>query len=284
MAAHGRHRPRDAQRAAAALGSRLPRADARERRVRFRGARRRRQRHVASLPDVPAIAALSNGSLRARADLVPQLSLPRRSGTRSRLHRGSGRAGHVQRSISPPATPCSCCAPGTASAPMRAALAARIRALETARRAPFPPLARAAAVLRRAPRSRAYDHRRLSVVHRLGTRHVHRDARADARARGLRRRRVDSHRMGRAPCREGMLPNRFPDRGETPEYNAVDASLWYVVAVARIHRGRSAGSGSARLLAARDRRDPGRLRGGDPLRHSHGRRRRFSRAACPACS
>ena len=32
---------------------------------------------------------------------------------------------------------------------------------------------------------------------------------------------------------EGMLPNRFPDRGETPEYNAVDASLWYVLAAGR---------------------------------------------------
>jgi predicted glycogen debranching enzyme len=30
---------------------------------------------------------------------------------------------------------------------------------------------------------------------------------------------------------EGMLPNRFPDSGETPEFNSVDASLWYVVAV-----------------------------------------------------
>ncbi|MDX2166103.1 MAG: amylo-alpha-1,6-glucosidase [Deltaproteobacteria bacterium] len=30
---------------------------------------------------------------------------------------------------------------------------------------------------------------------------------------------------------EGMLPNRFADRGETPEFNAVDASLWYAVAV-----------------------------------------------------
>ncbi|GAC1339901.1 MAG: amylo-alpha-1,6-glucosidase [Acetobacteraceae bacterium] len=29
---------------------------------------------------------------------------------------------------------------------------------------------------------------------------------------------------------EGMLPNRFPDRGDAPEYNAVDASLWFVVA------------------------------------------------------
>jgi len=30
---------------------------------------------------------------------------------------------------------------------------------------------------------------------------------------------------------EGMLPNRFPDYGDTPEYNSVDASLWFVIAV-----------------------------------------------------
>jgi predicted glycogen debranching enzyme len=30
---------------------------------------------------------------------------------------------------------------------------------------------------------------------------------------------------------EAMLPNRFPDYGEAPEYNAVDASLWYIIAV-----------------------------------------------------
>jgi predicted glycogen debranching enzyme len=30
---------------------------------------------------------------------------------------------------------------------------------------------------------------------------------------------------------DGMLPNRFPDGGDAPEYNSVDASLWYVVAV-----------------------------------------------------
>ena len=29
----------------------------------------------------------------------------------------------------------------------------------------------------------------------------------------------------------GMLPNVFPDRGQTPEYNTVDAALWYVEAV-----------------------------------------------------
>jgi len=33
---------------------------------------------------------------------------------------------------------------------------------------------------------------------------------------------------------EGMLPNRFPDSGEAPEYNSVDASLWYVVAVGEL--------------------------------------------------
>ena len=29
---------------------------------------------------------------------------------------------------------------------------------------------------------------------------------------------------------EGMIPNRFPDGGEAPEYNTVDAALWFVVA------------------------------------------------------
>ena len=30
---------------------------------------------------------------------------------------------------------------------------------------------------------------------------------------------------------EGMIPNRFPDSGDVPEFNSVDASLWYIVAV-----------------------------------------------------
>jgi predicted glycogen debranching enzyme len=30
---------------------------------------------------------------------------------------------------------------------------------------------------------------------------------------------------------QGMLPNRFPEAGEEPEYNSVDASLWYFEAV-----------------------------------------------------
>jgi len=30
---------------------------------------------------------------------------------------------------------------------------------------------------------------------------------------------------------QGMLPNRFPDSGDEPEFNSVDASLWYIIAV-----------------------------------------------------
>lgn len=30
---------------------------------------------------------------------------------------------------------------------------------------------------------------------------------------------------------KGMLPNRFPDAGETPEYNTVDATLWFFIAI-----------------------------------------------------
>ena len=32
---------------------------------------------------------------------------------------------------------------------------------------------------------------------------------------------------------QGMLPNRFPDVGDTPEYNTVDATLWYFAAIYR---------------------------------------------------
>ena len=34
---------------------------------------------------------------------------------------------------------------------------------------------------------------------------------------------------------QGMLPNRFPDAGELPEYNTVDATLWYFEAVRAYH-------------------------------------------------
>jgi len=50
---------------------------------------------------------------------------------------------------------------------------------------------------------------------------------------------------------EGMLPNRFPDYREEPEYNAVDASLWYVIAVHEYLAAANAEAAvRARLLAA----------------------------------
>jgi predicted glycogen debranching enzyme len=55
---------------------------------------------------------------------------------------------------------------------------------------------------------------------------------------------------------EGMLPNLFPDRGATPEYNSVDASLWFVIAAGELLDAASAhpklvdNSGAQKLKAA----------------------------------
>lgn len=46
----------------------------------------------------------------------------------------------------------------------------------------------------------------------------------------------------------GMLPNRFPDRGETPEYNTVDATLWYFQAVWEYTQAAGDGAELARAL------------------------------------
>ena len=48
---------------------------------------------------------------------------------------------------------------------------------------------------------------------------------------------------------EGMLPNRFPDTGDVPEYNSVDASLWYVIVV---HEFLEAAGNNPALTASRD--------------------------------
>ncbi len=44
---------------------------------------------------------------------------------------------------------------------------------------------------------------------------------------------------------QGMLPNRFPDSGQVPEYNTVDATLWYFEAV----RAYVAATGDTHLLS-----------------------------------
>jgi predicted glycogen debranching enzyme len=49
---------------------------------------------------------------------------------------------------------------------------------------------------------------------------------------------------------EGMLPNVFDERGDAPQYNSVDASLWYVIAVYEYLR---AAQAAGREPSARDR-------------------------------
>jgi len=110
------------------------------------------------------------------------------------------------------------------------ALAARIREVEGSRRAPLAPLVRAAD----------------AYLARRGSGHTliagfpwftdwGRDTFIAMRGLLISRGRFDLAASildaWAGTVSEGMLPNRFPDRGEAPEFNAVDASLWFVVAV-----------------------------------------------------
>jgi predicted glycogen debranching enzyme len=49
---------------------------------------------------------------------------------------------------------------------------------------------------------------------------------------------------------EGMLPNFFPDKDAAPEFNSVDASLWYLIAVAEYMQARAA---AGKRVAGRER-------------------------------
>ena len=49
---------------------------------------------------------------------------------------------------------------------------------------------------------------------------------------------------------KGMIPNTFPDGGETPDYNTVDASLWFVVAGWKYWKASGDDEGARQLLPA----------------------------------
>jgi predicted glycogen debranching enzyme len=51
-------------------------------------------------------------------------------------------------------------------------------------------------------------------------------------------------------CDKGMIPNVFPDAGETPEYNTVDASLWFVVSAWKYWKASGDDEGARQLLPA----------------------------------
>ena len=108
---------------------------------------------------------------------------------------------------------CWCCGPATGcrSAPSRMPRGWPRPKRPAARRRPrrWPLAAESYLVDRGRGRHRP---RRLSLVHRLGPRHLHRAARACARDRPARRCRARSCPAGPARVSEGMLPNRFPDQ------------------------------------------------------------------------
>ena len=176
--------------------------------------------------------SLTEWPLSPRARLVPQLPLRGGARPRTRRHRGPCIARHLQ--LRPAAR--------RRSADLRHGSWQRADAVADARRALCRALResrRAASGVSLAPASRRRCLPRRArrgqtivagypVVHRLGTRHVHRAARAVPRRRPHRRCHGASSSSGRGAISEGMLPNRFPDRGEPPEFNSVDASLWFV--------------------------------------------------------
>jgi predicted glycogen debranching enzyme len=51
-------------------------------------------------------------------------------------------------------------------------------------------------------------------------------------------------------CDRGMIPNVFPDVGETPEYNTVDASLWFIVAAWKYWKASGDDAGTKQLMPA----------------------------------
>ena len=83
---------------------------------------------------------------------------------------------------------------------------------------------------------------------------------------------------------EGMLPNRFPDGDGPPEYNAADASLWFIVAVYELIEA----GGASKAVAGRLREACLAILDGytNGTRYGIGADRRdgLLRAACPACS
>ena len=77
-----------------------------------------------------------------------------------------------------------------------------------------------------------HDRRRLSLVHRLGARHLHRAARPlPRRAAALDEARRDPARVGRHRLARACCRTASPTTATSPEFNSVDASLWFVVAV-----------------------------------------------------
>src|SRR5262249_3944462 len=131
-----------------------------------------------------------------------------------------------------------------------ATLAQRVRAAERRRRARFAgPLARAADSY-----VVARERRKTIVAGYPWFTDWGRDSFISLRGLALSAGRVDDARdvllAWSRHVSEGMLPNVFPESGSEPEYNSVDAGLWFVVAVRELRAAR----GSRRAVSAADRK------------------------------
>ena len=126
----------------------------------------------------------------------------------------------------------------------------------------------------RAPRRRgrgADRHRRLSLVHRLGTRHDDQPRRAHA-ATGREREAGCILRTFAHYVRDGLIPNMFPDGENEGLYHTADATLWFFHAVDRyLARPAISATLTPLLPCSRHRRAPPR---GHAFRHRRGSGRR----------
>src|SRR5437773_97119 len=189
---------RDARRAAARLGARLPRPPPRESGLPLRRRGGGRARGLAAVPRTAGHRRARERHVRAPAGLVPEFPLHRRARPRPRPRRGPGLAWHLP--LGPRARRGG---PGPRRGRARAR-GGRRRAARRGGAAPAAlPLAPASGGGRvpRAAREREDDRRRLPVVHRLGPRHVHRHARPLPRHRRPRRCAGDPPRVGRCRLR-----------------------------------------------------------------------------------
>ena len=289
-----RERGADARRAPVPLRARLPRPAPREPGVPLRardvaggrctGSRTRRARRSPRSP---------TASTSAGPAVVPRLPVRRGAGARARLHEDLAAPGAFRLDLAHGRRRAA--ARGAATRRSRRGAAARsLRRASRRRSAPAAarfgsPLERAADAYIVAARRGQDDHRRLSLVHRLGPRHVHRPARALPRHR-------PAGRRARRSCSSG--PDRLGGHAAEPlrrPGRRARVQLGRRLALvrrrgARVSRGARRGAG--RRGPARDRKalgaavagDPRRLRRAAPATASGRTATACSPPASPACS
>ena len=127
--------------------------------------------------------------------------------------------------------------------------------------------------VRRAPRQRPDDHRRLSMVHRLGPRHVHRDARASSsRAAGYDVAASILLALGGARIRRHAAQSLSRSRRERRNSTRSTLRSGIVIAVHDFLAAAQPDSAVRARLQDAVASDPRRLRRGNAIRHPRGRR------------